>query len=82
MLNQPLFTTRHLTKAMHALTLGSILATGAYAQEAAVTPKNSDENVKKLKTVVVTADTESPSSQLEYLNKENDSGAFLHHSSG
>jgi iron complex outermembrane recepter protein len=76
MLNQPLFTTRHLTKAMHALTLGSILATGAYAQEAAVTPKNSDENVKKLKTVVVTADTESPSSQLEYLNKENDSGAL------
>lgn len=83
-MNQPLFTIRNITKAVSALTLGSMLTTGAYAQEAGVkeveevkvTQKSSDENVKKLKTVRVTADEESSSSQLGYLKKENETGAL------
>lgn len=69
-----LFVINHIAKTVSTLTLGLVLTANAQAQE--VTSEKSDDKVKRLKTVVVTADAESSSSHLEYLNKENDSGAL------
>ena len=81
-----LFTIKPIAKVISAVTLGVLMSTSvsSQAQEKAretqqkITTKSSDDSVAQLKTVKVTADAEevSSSAQLDYLTKENASGAL------
>jgi iron complex outermembrane recepter protein len=75
---RPLFTTKPLTSVIGAITLGVMLLTSlnTWAQEEQEASEKPEMPVKRLNTVKVSADVESSGSHLDYLKKENDTGAL------
>ena len=83
--SRPMFRINHLFSAVGAITLGLTLgaSTTALAQEKGelkpeqnTASTKTDQSLTRLKSVLVTADVEASSSQLEYLNQETKSGAL------